>query len=215
MQTIYCLSGLGADQRIFQKLNIPGFKLAPVHWCAFDKHDDLPCYAQKMAIQIPEENPIILGVSFGGMLASEIAKLRPVKKVILVSSAKDATELPQVSAFAKFMVHNGLVPVGIAKVPSKQIYSRFGAKTEEEKTLLMSILKGTDNAFAKWSMKAIIDWRSQTHVPEILHIHGTADKMIIPKFVKPDYWIEGGTHFMIYQNADEISAIIQKNIEVL
>lgn len=212
MQTIHCLSGLGADQRIFQKLSIPGYNLVPVPWCDFDKHDDLPCYAQKMAAQIHEEEPVIMGVSFGGMLASEIAKIRPVKKTILISSAKDAGEMPPVGGFVKFMIDHGVVPVGIAKVRSKQIFRRFGAESEEEKDLLMSILKGTDNAFARWSMKAISNWKSTTHVRGILHIHGTADRMIPAKLVKPDYWIEAGTHFMVYHNAKEISALISKHL---
>ncbi len=212
METIYCLSGLGADQRIFQKLDIPGYQLAPIHWADYDKHDDLPCYAQKMAVQIPDDNPIILGVSFGGMLASEIAKIRKVKKVILVSSAKDSTELPPVGGFVNFIVHHGLLPVGITKLPSRQTYRRFGAQTDEEQHLLISILKATDNGFLKWATKAMIDWRSMHHENNLLHIHGTADRIITPKHVKPDYWIEGGTHFMVYHNAAEISAIIAKHL---
>ncbi len=208
MPSIYCLSGLGADQRIFQKLDILGYELVPVHWCAYDKDDDLPDYARKMAMQIPEDNAIIIGVSFGGMLAAEIGKLRPVKKVILISSAKDARELPPVNRFARFMVNNSLIPVSIAKKPSKQIFERFGVETVEEKELLMSILQDTDSGFAKWAIKAIVNWRSTTHSTDILHIHGTDDHMIVPQYIKPDCWIQGGTHFMVYQRADEISDII-------
>lgn len=213
MKTIHCLSGLGADQRIFQKLTLPGYKLIPVNWVPYDRHDELPCYAQKMAAEITEENPIILGVSFGGMLASEIAKIREVRKVILVSSAKDATELPPVGNFVRFLAHNRLLPVGLTKIPNKQTYRRFGVVNAEEQALLMDILKQTDNGFVKWAMKAMVEWRSMDHVNGLLHIHGTADRIIPAAHVKPDHWIEGGTHFMVYQQAAAIAEIILSHLD--
>ena len=213
MKTIHCISGLGADQRIFQKISIPGAVLVPVHWIPFDKHDDLPCYAQKLAAQIAEENPIILGLSFGGMLASEIAKIKAVKQVFLLSSAKDATELPKAGGFVKFIAHYGLIPTGIIKIPNNEIYKRFGVTTKEEKALLMDILKHTDNSFARWAMRVIVEWQSRTHVDNIVHIHGTADVMIPPENVMPTHWIEGGGHFMAYQRADEIAALITQHLK--
>ena len=212
MKTIYCLSGLGADQRVFQKLNIPGVRLVPIHWADFDKHDGIPCYAQKLATQITEENPTLIGLSFGGMIASEIAKIRPCKQVFLISSAKDATEFPPLGGFVKFIGHHGLLPISIVKIPSKQIYERFGAVTDEEKKLLMDILRNTENAFAKWSIKAIIDWQSTTHTDNIIHIHGTEDKMILPRYVKPTHWVAGGTHFMVYHQAAEVSKLIAQHL---
>lgn len=212
MKTIYCLSGLGADQRIFQKLAIPGYRLQPVPWAAYDKHDDLPCYAQKMAVQIPEEHPIILGVSFGGMIASEIAKIRDTNNVILVSSAKDASELPPVGGFLTFLIEHGLLPVGLGKHPTKQMYRQFGVESDEEKKLLMAIMKDSDNGLVKWAMKAMINWRSNTHADHLLHIHGTADRIIPAKYIHPNHWIEGGTHFMVYHNAQEISQIISQHL---
>ena len=44
-------------------------------------------------MQITTEKPIILGVSFGGMLAIEIAKAIDCEQVILVSSAKTRLRL--------------------------------------------------------------------------------------------------------------------------
>jgi pimeloyl-ACP methyl ester carboxylesterase len=208
MKRIYCISGLGADQRVFQKLQIPGAALVPVSWPAFDKHDDMSCYAQKIIAQIPDERPTIIGVSFGGMLSVEIAKQIPISKAFIVSSAKTIAELPQVGSFIQFMLRNNLIPVGLFKNFHKQMYERFGVRNEEEKELLVSIMNDTDNAFVKWAFKALLNWRN-TEVPAgIIHIHGTADRLIPPDHIQPDYWIAGGTHFMVYDRAEEISRII-------
>ena len=212
MKTIYCISGLGADQRIFKKLSISDVKLVGVDWLRPDWHDEIPCYAQKMSAQIPGEAPIIIGVSFGGMLASEIIRMRPDAKVIIISSAKDVTELPRVGRFLRIVAKSHLAPVGVMKIPSKQVDERFGAETEEEKTLLHSILKDTDNHFSRWAFKAMVNWKTAVHDPRIIHIHGTADRMIPSENIQPTHWIEGGHHLMVYSRADEVSRLIAQHL---
>jgi pimeloyl-ACP methyl ester carboxylesterase len=204
MTNLYCISGLGADHRVFQKLRIPGATLHPVPWPYFDKHDELACYAQKVAAQIPNgPNDAILGLSFGGMLASEIARMRPAQQVFIVSSLKSSFELPPMGRFLQFVAKHRLRP----------LLNRFGCHTEEERALLRSILEDTDSHFARCAFKAIVEWRSTTPVPDnIVHIHGTADQMIPPDNLKPTHWIEGGEHIMIYSRADEVSALIAQHL---
>ena len=212
MQTIYCLSGLGADERIFKNLDIKGARLQYLPWVAWDKHDELPCYAQKMAAQIPEKDPIILGISFGGMLATEIAKQVPVKQTFLISSAKGRQELPEVGSSLKFLVKNNLMPYSLFKRPNSILFDRFGAATPEDKAMLTAIMHDTDTGFLGWAFKAIIDWQNTTVPPNIIHIHGTADKIIQPNYVQANYWLRGGTHMMIFNRASEVSALVAGNL---
>lgn len=212
--TIHCISGLGADQRVFANIQIPGAELQAVPWAYFDKHDEMACYAQKMAAQIPEGNDhIILGLSFGGMLASEIARTRPAQRVIIVSSAKSPDELELPGKFLQFVIHRGMLPVGLAPLGGKQVTSRFGAETKEEHHLIHSILKDTDPHFARCAFRAMIDWQSQVAPPEnIVHIHGTADQLIRPERINPTHWVKGGSHIMIYNRAAEVSALIAQHL---
>jgi pimeloyl-ACP methyl ester carboxylesterase len=213
MPTIHCISGLGADQRMFQKLDIPGAELKAVPWPYFDTHDEMACYAQKVAALIPQgPEHVILGLSFGGMLASEIARMRPEAKVIIISSAKSPGELPPVAWWVKFLGRNGLMPVGIVKLPFRQVMERFGADTAEEQKLMQAILRDTDNHFASCALRAMIEWKSTPPPESIVHIHGTADAMILPDRVQPTYWIRGGKHIMIYSRAEEISALIAQHV---
>lgn len=212
MENIYCLSGLGADERIFKNLQIEGAKLIFLPWVPFDKYDEMSCYAQKMAAQIPEENPTILGLSFGGMLATEIANLRPTKRVFLISSAKGKRELPEVNNTLKFLVKKNLLPYGLFKQPNKLLYSQFGANTEEEKKVLASIMEDTKSDFLSWAFKVILEWQNATVPDNIIHIHGTEDKIIMPAYVDAHYWIKDGSHMMIYNKAADISAILEKHL---
>ena len=125
MPTIHCISGLGADQLMFSKLSIPGAELKAVLWPYFDKHDEMACYAQKIGAQIPEgPDEVILGLSFGGMLASEIARTRPGAKVMIVSSVKSPAELPPMAGWTKFLGRNSLMPVGLANGGGKEADAR-------------------------------------------------------------------------------------------
>jgi pimeloyl-ACP methyl ester carboxylesterase len=212
MTNIYCISGLGADERIFKKLNIRGARLIYLPWVAFDKHDELPCYAQKMAAQIPEQNPVILGLSFGGMLATEIAKQQPTRKVFLVSSIKGRHEMPPVNGALRYLIEHDLIPYGLFKKPNKILFDRFGADTEEEKAMIAAIMKDTDPAFLGWAFKAILGWQNTTVPPGIIHIHGTADRILQPAFIDATYWLSCGTHMMVYDRADEVSALISNHL---
>ena len=212
MKRIYCISGLGADERAFQKLSVKGAEIVPVKWCSFDKHDDLQCYAQKMSSTIKEDKPIILGLSFGGMLATEISKMRETTKVFLVSSAKRSDELPDSSGLLKFIVNNKILPDWLVTMPNSKMLDLLGAKTDDEKKLLSAIVRDSDPALMKWAFKAILHWENFTYPPNITHIHGTADKVIPPENVNADYWIEGGEHMMIYSRGAEVSAIIEQHI---
>lgn len=214
MQNIYCISGLGADERIFCRLHIPGTQLVHIQWPEFDRHDELGCYAQKVIQQIGEANPIILGLSFGGMLGVEIAKIHPVKKLFLVSSAKDTAELPKYGAFFRTLITSRIIPPIFYTIPNSFTYDLFGAGTIDEKLMLKDILENSDGRLMKWAMKAITLWRNDIHPQPMTHIHGTADKIIPAENINADYWIEGGSHIMIYNRADEISKIISKELPV-
>ncbi|OSZ78301.1 hypothetical protein CAP35_08575 [Chitinophagaceae bacterium IBVUCB1] len=204
---------MGADERIFANIKIEGATLVHLSWPAYDEHDELPCYAQKMSALIKEDNPILLGVSFGGMLAVEIAKLRDVKKAIIVSSAKNKGEVPHFGRFMKFLVMKQIVPASFYTWPNRFVLKLFGASTDEEKEVLRGVLTTSDGHLVRWAMKAIQLWQNTNCPPQVVHIHGDADKVITPQYIHADYWIKQGSHIMIYNKSDEINAIIQRELK--
>jgi pimeloyl-ACP methyl ester carboxylesterase len=212
MQKIYCLSGLGADKQIFTNIHIDNAELVHIPWPDYDEHDEIPCYAQKVASLIKEENPILLGVSFGGMLAVEIAKMKSVKKVFIVSSSKTVHEIPHYGNFMKMLIKSEKLPGFFYTWPNKYLLKLFGAQTENEKQLVRDVMKVSDGLFMRWAMKAIQLWHNEDFPEPIVHIHGDADKIITPEFIHPNHWIKGGTHIMIYNRADEINAIINQEL---
>ena len=98
----YLIPGLGADERVFQFLRLPG-QVQVLQWLPPQTPSDtLPHYAARLAGAVPYGQPCwLVGVSFGGVLALEIAQLRPLARVVLISSFAGPRELPWLARVAR------------------------------------------------------------------------------------------------------------------
>lgn len=207
---IYLISGLGADERIFQHLDFGQFEPKFVKWIVPKYNESLKSYAQRLAQQIETEKPIIVGVSFGGMLAIEIAKHIDCQQVILVSSAKTKHEIPFICRlFGQSNLHK-LIPSALLKKANTLTYWLFGMTTKSDKSLLKSILYNTDSTFLKWAINAIVHWDNTEILDNVVHIHGNADHILpINCIQKVDFKIEDGGHLMIYNQAERLNEVLK------
>ncbi len=207
---IYCISGLGADDKAFGKLAIEGYTLKHLQWITPHKKESLPSYASRLAAPITEPHPILLGLSFGGMMAIEIAKQLPVQKVILISTVKTYTEIPQWMRWAGTLKLNRIIPVQMSRLTEKANDRRMGIKTAEEKKFVEYYRKHADLQQVTWAVDQIVNWRN-TWVPQVVyHIHGDKDRMFPLKNTQPTHIIKDGTHIMILNRAKEVSLCIEE-----
>ena len=103
---IYCFSGLGADKRVFKHLKLDA-NLIHVDWIEPFENESIKSYSKRLSLKIPEDgkNFGILGVSFGGLIATEISKILNPKITILISSAETKYELRKSYIFiAKILI---------------------------------------------------------------------------------------------------------------
>ncbi|WP_316847519.1 alpha/beta hydrolase [Pedobacter psychrodurus] len=208
---VYFISGLGADKRIFSKLKLnEKINIIHINWITPNKNESLALYAERLSKVIDQSQAFALvGVSFGGMIAVEIAKILKPAKTIIISSTVLADQLPALYRFAGQLSLLKLIPAKLLKSSNKLTQNYyFGTRTSSEKALLSEIIKDTDPYFLKWAIGSILNWKNKTRPERIYHIHGTSDKILYSKVAQPDFVIENGTHFMVYQNAEEISGII-------
>jgi len=103
MKKVYFISGLGADKRVFSFLDLSFCVPVFIEWITPLKKESLESYALRLSKNIPEINPTIVGISFGGMLATEIAKANPDIKAIIISSNKTSAELPNLFRIGKYL----------------------------------------------------------------------------------------------------------------
>ena len=133
MATIYLISGLGADASVFQRLDFGNHEIKFIEWLEPNQDESLQTYASRLAAQINTGLPILIGVSFGGMIAVEIAKIIDCQKVILISSAKNKREIPLLYRFFGLLDIHRLIPVRLLKHANMLTYFFFGMKTKAEK----------------------------------------------------------------------------------
>jgi len=209
---VYLFSGLGADERVFQNLDLTECDVTFIKWVAPFKDESIVDYAARLLTQITTQEPILIGLSFGGMMAIEVAKLIPVKKVILISSAKTKKEIPFYFRWAGALRLNKLLPARLLKSANAFTYWYFGVVDNSERKMLQVILNDTDPMFLKWAIDKIVHWKNVTVSDNAVHIHGTKDRILPLRYVKADHTIPGGGHFMVWNKADEIAALIKKII---
>ena len=95
--SIFTLPGLGFDSRIFSKIDFGDAEVHHMEWMEpLSINEPVGTYAGRLAASLKTSGQgiILVGHSFGGIMAQEIARHVPVNKIILVSSVKSRSELP-------------------------------------------------------------------------------------------------------------------------
>ncbi len=211
MSKIFLIAGLGADTRVYNNIDLHGHEVTPVDWILPHKHDNLTTYAQRLIVQYHiTPNSVVIGNSLGGMIAIEMAKLIPLKKVILISSIKTISEAPRYFSFFR--------KLPIYKIVPKKLYSSFGVFIEfffgemnkADLWLFKDMLKKCSPVFLRWAMEASLLWKNETIPPNVYHIAGDKDLIFSNKKIKNATIIKGGTHIMVFDKAKEINKLLKK-----
>ena len=210
MKEVYLLSGLGADKRVFDFLDLSEYNIKHVEWVAPGPNETIESYAHRLLNQIQNPRPILIGVSFGGLMAGEIAKLREPEKLILISSAQTKNDIPLLYRLAGQSKIIKILPTCLFKKVNALTYWFFGANTDHEQALLKKIISETDDTFLKWAINQITSWKNKTSIKNTFTIHGNQDRILPHQ--KPDFKIEKGGHLMIINRSIEINSIIKKLI---
>jgi esterase/lipase len=207
---IYCIPGLGVDEKIFDGIYVPGFDLVHLTMINPLKKESLSDYAQRLCKQIDQVNPIIIGVSFGGMIAIEIAKLIPVEKLIIISGVKKHKEIPRWMRISGALRIHKMIPLKSTKLTAHANNRRIGIKTDEEKRIMTEYRKRADKNYIAWALDKILNWKN-TWVPENLyHIHGDEDRLFPINKISVTHVINQGTHIMLVNMVEEVNKCLHE-----
>jgi pimeloyl-ACP methyl ester carboxylesterase len=213
MQKIYLFSGLGADRRVFERLTLSG-KLVYIDWLTPHPGESLQQYCRRLVEATPiERNQILLGVSFGGIVAGAIAGLIEAKQVLILSSVQHRKQIPILFKIAGYLHLYKFLPYSLLKQPTFLLRLAFSPISNTDYELLKKIVVDTDSTFLQWAIQQVLLWRNETPVANLVHIHGTSDKLFPFRKNANTIAIPDGGHFMIYNRADKISKIIWKKLE--
>ena len=154
-----------------------------------------------MSKKIKHKNPILLGVSFGGIIVQELDKIINVKKLIIVSSVKSHKEFPILYKIARDYQLNNALPFGMfdnfikfsLKLNINKLYKRID--------LAERYLTERDEIYLEWAVSSLLNWKQEEHRPDLIHIHGDKDNVFPIENISNCIKINGGKHEMIILKA--------------
>ncbi len=208
MNNVYCISGFGADERVFSKLNFGGNNVHFIPWLLPEKKERIEEYARRMAEKIAHENPVLLGLSFGGMMGIEIAKFMRTQKVILISSIKSLHEVPLWMKLAGKTQLNKIFPLRSFRLFEPIQNYNLGIENKTELQLVREFRKNIGQEYTNWAANEILNWKNTWQPENLFHIHGSKDHMFPIRNIKTKYIIPGGGHFMVMNRAEKVNEVL-------
>lgn len=210
--TIYLFPGQGADQRQFRDLSFPpGYDTVHISYPVPLKRESMATYAHRFIPLVDQDQPyILLGVSLGGMICTELADTLKPLHIILISSAKSCHELPGRYNFQKKLPLNRIIPKRLTKGGARMLQGIVEPDRRYDKETFKDMLRKKDPSYLKRTVDMIVNWERSSYCESLVHIHGDKDHTIPLKNVEFDYLVEEGSHMMVLTRAREISQIIQE-----
>ncbi|MCO6148516.1 alpha/beta hydrolase [Flavobacterium sp. NRK1] len=201
---VYFMPGLAASPKIFENIKLPEdrFEMFYLEWCLPLDDESIGGYAKRIAANIKHDNPVLIGVSFGGILVQEIAAIIKARKVIIISSVKCNTEFPRRMRFAKMTRAYRIFPTGMMQNVDWLAKIAVGNNMITRRlNLYEKFLSIRDKKYLDWALKTIILWDRTLPDETVVHIHGDADEVFPVKYIKNYIPVKGGTHIMIINKA--------------
>ena len=193
------MPGLAASSSIFERIVLPEdiFEMFLLEWEIPLDNETLSQYAKRIADKITHPNPVLIGVSFGGILVQEMAQCITARKVIIISSVKSNLEFPKRMKVAKTTKAYKLIPTNlISNIESLSKFS-FGEKINQRLKLYEKFLRVRDKRYLDWAVEQVILWGRAVADNNVIHIHGDEDDVFPIKNIQDCIIIKGGTHVMI------------------
>jgi pimeloyl-ACP methyl ester carboxylesterase len=208
---VYFISGMGADGRLFRHIRLPeGFQMHFVQWITPEEKDTIPTYASRLLQQIDTTQPFALvGVSLGGIMAVEIAKIASPVATVIIGSIPVAAHLP------RYYVTLG-TSLGLLRVLPGSLFKRaarlkrtFTLESSTDKRLVLQMIDEADGDFLLWAMRAVLKWENKELPPSLWHIHGSRDIVFPIMLTRPSHIIRKGGHLFVMTHAEQVNGILQ------
>ena len=193
------MPGLAASSSIFERIALPEaiFEIVLLEWEIPLDNETLAEYAKRISKNIIHPNPVLIGVSFGGILVQEMAKFINARKVIIISSVKTNLEFPKRMKVAKATKAYKLIPTNLLANVETLTKFYFGSKINQRLKLYEKFLRVRDKRYLDWAVEQVVLWERTVADENVIHIHGDADDVFPIKNIQNCIVVKGGTHIMI------------------
>lgn len=189
---------------------MPGVHFLPLPWLTPSPDEPIGDYAGRMRTGIRAERPVLVGVSFGGMMAIEMAKELPGATVVILSSVSDDRQIPLWIKIGGRLYPRRLIS-GLKKPgwrPSRLEDHFLGVETIDDRLLVNEFRNTVQDGYVHWAIRTIARWRNRWKPASFYHIHGGRDRIFPLRKVRATHVVGDGGHLMVYNRAEAVSGIL-------
>ncbi|TCI90677.1 alpha/beta hydrolase [Tenacibaculum sp. M341] len=213
---LYFVPGLAANIKIFEYIKLPEdlFELHFLEWIIpLSLDESIESYAKRMCEKITHENPVLIGVSFGGVMVQEMSKHLQPKKTVIISSIKSNKELPTRLKIIQKTNAYKLFPTKLVENIEDYEHLFVGDYLKKRAELYKMYLSVRDGNYLQWAIYNVLNWKQDYELDNLIHIHGDKDEIFPIKHINKSIEIENGTHIMILNKAKTISNILEQQLQ--
>jgi pimeloyl-ACP methyl ester carboxylesterase len=201
---------------MFQKLVLPAsWEIVHLDWIEPRKAEKLEDYVRRFSERLDTSQRFcIVGLSFGGIVATELTEILRPQKTIIISSISSLHELPDNYRRLAQLKLDRFIPAFLLNKVYPFTYWYFGVRARADKSLLRQIIQDTPAHFLKWAIHEILFWKRTVRPADIFHIHGVDDRIFPVEKLNADLLIEGGGHLVVYTRPEPVSRAIADHIGI-
>jgi pimeloyl-ACP methyl ester carboxylesterase len=207
---ILLLPGMAADAGMFEPQRAAFPNLIAPSWIDPLPQESLRHYADRFAESLDPGRPCIVGgVSFGGIVALEMASRLRASACVLISSVRSPAEYPLLYRILRLTAvsspsHLGWFAGCVAELSAPSL--------PPATTRRLQRLSSPRSAFLRWATWAALRWQpspAARKVP-VLQIHGDADRTFPIRHVRPDIVVQGGGHLLSLTHPAAVNDVLRR-----
>ncbi|MEQ1831114.1 MAG: alpha/beta hydrolase [Pirellula sp.] len=202
---ILFLTGMTPDRRIFERL-LPLLPTAVViDWIRPKRYESISSYAYRLGLSVRQDGPtVVCGVSFGGIVARELAYCLNAKACVLVASVRSPREMPPWFRIFRMLAP---LPAEAAMNVTGILASYWPRRVKTRSTWRLMKLGGPPGEWHRWASAAALSWKPSAGADRIplFQIHGDRDLTFPIRYTSADTVIHGGGHVLPLTHSEEIA----------
>lgn len=211
---IYCVPGMGANERIFEFLKLPQtYVIHIIPWKQPKIKESLQDYAKRMAADVTKPNPVLIGVSFGGIVVQEMKAFLNAQKIIIISSVKSKYELPVRLQVLRDTKLYKLLPTKMLEKVKNWEKLVFGPYNKKRARLYNNYMMDINKQYLDWAIENVLQWDRKREDKNVVHIHGEEDKVFPVDNIQGCILVPKADHSMILTKALWFNEKLPKLIE--
>jgi len=205
------LPGVGGDAHLFARQRAAFPELVVPSWIEPERNESLVDYAARFAKVIdPGQACFIGGMSFGGVVAIEVATHLLTRECYLFGSVRSPREIPKRLRFFTYFTDLIMIPKWLSPLALRIGGRRLSPAIRGT----LHKLKDADGRFLRWASKALLKWQPSAGVQQlrIVQIHGDRDRVFPVRRVTADKVVAGAGHMVSMTRSKEVNQFLRERM---